>query len=930
MVNISKPISAGQVQQYYRADFANAKENYYTEGATVRGEWHGALAARWGLHGEVDEQQFKRLSEGQHPVTGEQLVRHQKSVEYVNARGETVRTMEHRAGWDATFSAPKSVSLTALVGGDERVREAHRESVRVALGELEQYTQARIGGNAPAETTGAWAAVLFEHDSARPVNGYSGPHLHSHVFISNQAEGKDGTPRALQPRELYKAQQYATAVYRSELAAQLQTLGYEIERGEYGQPEIKGYTREYLQASSPRRQQIVEHMEERGFSSVSAARVAAHDSRSAKQNLPREEVLARHQQMAAEHGNQPQRVVAEAAQRVGVELQPEQAQQTAREAITHARACSMERTAVEDERALMRDALKHSMGKARLPEVRAEFERQVQAQNLIEVKRNPGAAGRAFVTPEMLACEREIIERMRAGQDNREVLVPGESRQWAAERHPHLSAAQKTAVDAVLMSHDQMTCLEGLAGTGKTTSLAAIREAVAHAGYDVQGLAPTSRAAQKLSDAGMKTETLQMHLTRGDRRDNGQKRLYIVDESSMITNTMMHTFIERLKENERVLFVGDVRQHQGVGAGCPYQALQENGMRAACLEEIIRQQDPALKKAVEQLAGGQVKEAVASLNNLGRVHEIEDRDERIAQIAGEYARQPEKTLVISPDNQSRREINACVHRAMQDAGHVEAEEHPVRVLNARQDLAGADRLYAQNYEPGDILRYAKSSKVHGIEAGEYAQVAHVDGETNTLTVTRKSGEELSYDPHSLQGVTVYREAELNFSEGDRVQMTAKYHAQDLPNRALGTILQIDDEGNLKLRMDPLRKTDPGCEVEFNACQHPHLDYGYAMTSHSSQSQGVGRVLIHVDSEQGLGQLHNKRMAYVSVSRAEFDVQIYTDDAASLGHELSRDVSQQSALGQTPVDQAIGPQPVGMDEIMPDFSLDTGTDIGIGH
>jgi conjugative relaxase-like TrwC/TraI family protein len=838
--------------------------------------------------------------------------------------------MEHRAAYDATFSAPKSVSLTALVGGDEHVREAHRESVRVALGELEKYTQARIGGDAPAETIGVWVAALFDHDSARPVDGYSAPQLHTHVVIFNVAEAADGTPRALQPRELYKTQQYATAVYRSELAARLQALGYEIERGAYGQPDIKGYTPEYLEASSPRRQQIKAQMEEKGFSSVSAARVAAHQTRAAKQNLTREEVLARHQQMAAELGNQPQQVVSEALQRKGVKLQPEQAQEASGEAIAHARACSMERTAVDDERALMRDALKHSMGKARLPKVRAEFERQVQAQNLIEVKRNPGEAGRAFVTPEMLTCEREIIARMRAGQDNREVLVSGESRQWAAERHPHLSAAQKTAVDAVLMSRDQLTCLEGLAGTGKTTSLAAIREAVVHAGCDVQGLAPTSRAAQKLAEAGMQTEALQMLLTGGERRDNGQKRLYIVDESSMITNTMMHTFIERLKENERVLFVGDVRQHQGVGAGCPYQALQENGMRAAHLEEIIRQQDPALKKAVERLAGGQVKEAVASLNNLGRVHEIEDRDERIREIAHEYVRQPENALVISPDNQSRREINACVHRAMQDAGHVQAEEHPVRVLNARQDLAEEDRRYAQNYDPGDILRYAKSSKVHGIEAGEYAQVARVDRDTNTLTVTRKNGEELSYDPRRLQGVTVYREAELNFAEGDRVQMTAKYHAQDLPNRSLGTVLQIDDEGNLKLRMDPLRKTDPGCEVEFNARQHPHLDYGYAMTSHCSQSQTVHRVLIHVDSEQGLGQLHNKRMAYVSVSRAEFDVQIYTDDAASLGRELSRDVSQQSALGQTPVDQAIGLQSVGMDETMPDFSLDTGTDIGIGH
>ena len=80
-------------------------------------------------------------------------MRHQTAREYENERGVTVHSMEHRAGWDATFSAPKSVSLTALVGGDDRIREAHRDSVKVALDEMEKYVQGRIGGNVPAQTT---------------------------------------------------------------------------------------------------------------------------------------------------------------------------------------------------------------------------------------------------------------------------------------------------------------------------------------------------------------------------------------------------------------------------------------------------------------------------------------------------------------------------------------------------------------------------------------------------------------------------------------------------------------------------------------------------------------------------------------------------------------------------------------------------------
>jgi len=924
MVTLSKPISSGQAQAYHKEEFANAKENYYTEGERVRGEWQGQLAERYGLTGEVQEQQFARLSEGQHPSTGEQLVRHQTAREYENERGAMVRSMEHRAGWDATFSAPKSVSLTALVGGDDRVREAHRESVRTALDEMEKYVQARMGGNAPAQTTGAWAVAKFEHDSSRPVDGYAAPQLHTHAVVFNVTETADGNTRALQPQELYKTQQYATAVYRSELAAQLQGLGYEIERGEHGQPEIKGYSREYLEASSPRRQQIEEHMEAAGRSGAGAAQIAAHQTRDAKQPLSHNEVRAQHRKMAEEHGQQPQRVLTEAAQRPGIELTSEQSQRAAHDGMSYARERGMEREAVADERSLMRDALKHTMGEARLPEIKAEFEKRVESRELIDVPRREGLAGRAFTTGEMQGYEREIIDRMKQGQGTRDVLADGNVREQTMQQHSHLSVSQRAAVDTVLTSRDQMMALEGVAGAGKTTSLAAVREAAERAGYEIEGLAPTSRAAQKLVEAGMETQTLQRHLARGEQPETGQKKLYVVDESSMASTMQMHTFVERLRENDRVLFVGDTRQHEAVEAGRPYAQLQEAGLRTAHLDEIIRQKDPALKDAVEQLARGEVREAIGNLNQQGRVHEIGDRHERINEIAREYVRSPENTLVVSPDNESRREINNHIHKAMQDSGQVKPEEHRVHVLYARQDITGADRQHAQNYEQGDVIRYSKGSKPLGIEAGEYARVAATDRESNTVTVTRKSGEELSYDPRRLQGVTVYRDTERTFAEGDRVQMTAPYHEQKLANRELGTVEKIDGGGDLKLKMDS------GREVEFNVRQHPHLDYGYAVTSHSSQGQTADRVLIHVDSSQAHGELLNSRMAYVSVSRAQFDVQMYTNDAKTLGAELSRDVSHPSAIQNAPMQQTTPQQDMGQKiepQSVPQMEISRGLSVG---
>jgi conjugative relaxase-like TrwC/TraI family protein len=168
------------------------------------------------------------------------------------------------------------------VGGDEAVRQAHRDSVEVALNEMEKFVQARMGGNRPAETTGKWIATSVEHESARPVNGYAAPQLHTHVVLFNLTDAKDREARALQPHQLYRSQQFATTIYRSELALRLKGSGYEIEKGKSGQPEIAGYTREYLDASSPRSQQIQAYLEQQGLRGAGAAQIAAHQTRDGK------------------------------------------------------------------------------------------------------------------------------------------------------------------------------------------------------------------------------------------------------------------------------------------------------------------------------------------------------------------------------------------------------------------------------------------------------------------------------------------------------------------------------------------------------------------------------------------------------------------------------------------------------------------------
>ncbi len=341
--------------------------------------------------------------------------------------------------------------------------------------------------------------------------------------------------------------------------------------------------------------------------------------------------------------------------------------------------------------------------------------------------------------------------------------------------------------------------MDGVAGAGKTTTLAVVREGAEQAGYKVEGFAPTSRAAQKLGEAGIETKTLQAHLARGQRADTGEHRLYVMDESSLASTKQMHEFVSRLHPNDRVLLVGDTRQHESVEAGRIFAQLQDAGMKTVKLEEIVRQRDPELKQTVEQLARGQVGEAIAGLERQGRIHEVPGHEDRIAAIAKEYAKSPDNTLVVSPDNRSRAEINQAIHAELQAKGVVGREEHRTQVLVPRQDLTGADRIWAARYNEGDVLRYSRSSQETGIAKGEYARVTRVDAPNNRLTVERKDGTEQSYDPRRQQGVSVYREQERAFSVGDWVQLTAPSPDLKLANRELGTVEGIGQDGRMSFR-----------------------------------------------------------------------------------------------------------------------------------
>jgi conjugative relaxase-like TrwC/TraI family protein len=239
-------LTAAQAETYYEEKYSH--DDYYSEKHRVVGQWFGHGAEELGLSaGDIASEDFRPVLRGLHPASGEILVHKANGYD------------DRRAGWDATFNAPKSVSIQGLVGGDDGLIEAHRKAVSRALEELEYYALSRRRGGSEWVVTGNIVAARFDHVAARPASsvedGY-GPdhHLHTHVVLANMTRRPDGEWRGLDPVEIYRAQNFATAVYRSELAREVRQRGYEIRvAGHDGRWELDGYTREQVIAFSRRR-----------------------------------------------------------------------------------------------------------------------------------------------------------------------------------------------------------------------------------------------------------------------------------------------------------------------------------------------------------------------------------------------------------------------------------------------------------------------------------------------------------------------------------------------------------------------------------------------------------------------------------------------------------------------------------------------------
>ena len=882
MVTISKALKAAQVLDYHKKDYTNAKDNYYSKGDQISGQWHGKLAEHWGLRGSVAMEQFGRLAQGQDPHTGEQRIRH---------RIATANSAEHRAGWDATFAPPKSVSITGLVGGDKAILAAHRMAVQEAINFLESHVNAHLGGSKGSETTGRWVAALFEHDSSRPVDGFAAPQLHTHVVFFNMTQTDDGKFHALQEHPIFQQQNLATTIYQSRLAHELYRLGYDLEQGKNHSQEIKGYTPAYLQANSDRSATIAEGMkqlEKRGIYGAEARQILAHSTRESKSTAYSPEVMRQiHQDLAAQYGNQHVPIIQAAlAQRHSRQqtLTPDTTRAAAQQALRYAVDRGFETEAVVSKRLLLRDAMRRGMGTTTFEHVAAACDAKIQTGSLILAGRKNGPA---YTTPAMIALEKENIQLVLASQVKHAPIVP--RAQIRQDKLAYLRPHQHAAGMDILTSRDRIQGLQGAAGTGKTTTLRVIREELEHHGYRVRGYAPTSRAAHNLSDAGIQTTTLQHHLVHGP-DSTPTPTVHFIDESSLASTKQINDFLTTLPAQDRAVLVGDVRQHESVEAGRVFAQLQENGMQTSHITQIQRQADPVLREIVQMLSEGRAKEAFRAMNEQGHITEIADPQQRYAAITQDYLDDPEHTLVLTTDNRSRQALNRNIHEALRDAGHLTGKDRSIPTLVTRQDIREADKRWAGAYAIDDTVRFTTGSKKFGIASREYVKVTATSPQDNTVTILKKDGASITYDPNRNHGVTVYHDSNAQFAVGERIQFTQPFKEHKIANRDLGTVTSIGTDKAPSLTV----KLDSGRQVTFDPANFRHIDYGYTVTSYSAQSLTTTNTISNLDTAVN-AHLINERMAYVTESRGTHTAKVYTNDTKQLEKYFSQNVSKTSAL-----------------------------------
>jgi conjugative relaxase-like TrwC/TraI family protein len=851
MLSIAKVKDSGAAASYY-AEI----DNYYTSDQAPSA-WFGDGARRLGLGGEVDADTFRQLLDGHMPDDS----KIQNAAE------------GHRAATDLTFSAPKSVSVQALVGGDSRLVAAHERAVERTLAYVESLAAYRVTENHETriEASGNLLVARFRHDLSREAD----PQLHTHAVLLNATQRADGQWRALEPGEIYRQKMLLGALYRSELALEVQALGYELRTTHAdGRFELAGHTQAQVDAFSQRSAAVEAALARDGLTRATASAAqkerATLQTRQRKAEVDRDLLREQWQAQARELGLDLGRPTAT--------LATEPLTTGAQAAVTAAIAHTTEREAVVSEAQLLRAALEHGTGTTNLAAIRAELAQRVTSGELIQV-------GERYTTHAAQERERELLAvEVRGRAAVTPILTTNVVQAHLATTT--LNPGQRAAVELIATTEHRFVAVQGAAGTGKTVMLQEAQRLANEAGYTVLGLAPSAGAVKALRGAGIDGATLAAFLAK-DQAPLTTRTLVALDETGMVSAKDLHALLHTIERaGARAVLVGDTQQLKAVEAGRPFAQLQEAGIARVELADIQRQRDAELKTAVELAARGEVAASLAQI--APRIREIDGNAERYAVIASDYAalslQARERTLIVAGTHAARAAINAAVRTELGFGGQ------GLRLTTLeRKDLTTTQACMSVSYQHGDIVRADKRYDGLGLRRGELATV--VATAPGRVTLERRDGERVEWRPAVQTHLIAFHAQEREFAAGERVRVTSNDYRLGLINGELATVRALDVERSELT----LEKAD-GQRVTLDAAQPLPLDHGYCTTIHASQGQTVERVLIEADTRSVTA---NESAYYVAISRARDAVSIYTDDKQLLPEAMSRADQKSAALDVRP-------------------------------
>lgn len=835
MLRIIQNRNASGAKSYY------AQPDYYTKDQELPGQWRGELAKMLGLSGTVEQSQWNRLCDNQHPLTGKQL---------------TVRQRNDRTiGYDFNFHLPKSVSLIYGLTKDERILEAFRNAVDVTMRDIESeaLTRVRRDGKDENRQTGNLLWGEFIHSTSRPVDGVPCPHLHAHCFAFNATyDAEEKRLKAGQFRELKRDASYFEAKFHSRMAESLVKQGFPVVRTRTGW-EIDGFQNKTLKEFSKRTSQIEELARKQGIVDPAKKAELGAKSRAKKSKALTFDELQDNWRRRLDAAD------SSTLEKLSLPLHPNQPWnpiERAQASIDHAVLHAFERQSVVPERQLLALAMRRGIGETN-PEAVLEAIRSVP---LVRGHRD----GRELVTTrQVLAEEMKLVSRAKALRGVFPSLASNHklNRSW-------LNESQQNAVQRVLNSIDGITLIRGAAGVGKTTMMQEVVEAIEGRGKKVFAFAPSADASRgTLREAGFaNAETVATLLASQNLQDQLKGQVIWIDEAGQIGLPTLLQVIELAENSQaRLLLSGDVRQHGSVERGTALALLEEEaGLKPAEVTEIKRQSG-LYKVAVRQLSEGSIAEGFDQLDRMGWIQEVAD-DERYLRMAQDYVascQRGESCLVVSPTHAEGDRITVEIRQLLLANGRLKGESHTFTTLD-NCGLTEAERGDFVNLQEGDVLQFHQNAK--GFQRGD------------RLVVTG-----LTQAPLQLaKRYQVFRPKKLEVAAGERLRITHNGFTADgvhrLNNGTLYTVGGFTDNGDIVLR-------ENGWVVSKD---YGHFDHGYVVTSYASQGKSVDRVLIGQSSWSYAAS--SREQFYVSVSRGKREATIYTDDKQGLREAI--DVSEQ--------------------------------------